>query len=167
MPERDPVAGKFPQPVRFAATVLLTAVLAGTATCPTFAAPPPGASERLSKVVQVALTVRDLPRAVAFYRDTLGLAFMFETNGMAFFQAGDMRLMVGLARAGSIPIGGSVIYFNAAEWAATEAALLRRGVRFVHATEVVQRENGREHVLREFTDPDGNMLAIMGWRPQS
>jgi methylmalonyl-CoA/ethylmalonyl-CoA epimerase len=121
----------------------------------------------LSNVVQVALTVRDLPRAIAFYRDTLGLTFTFETNGMAFFQAGDMRLMIGLARQGSVPIGGAVVYFDAHDWAATEAALIRRGVRFTAPTEIVDREGGREHALREFADPDGNSLAIMGWRPQS
>lgn len=123
--------------------------------------------ESVGAVVQVALTVHDLPRAVAFYRDTLGLPLMFETNGMAFFQTGNLRLMVGLSRQGSVPIGGAVVYFDAGDWTATEATLERRGVRFTQATEIVQRENGREHALREFRDPDGNMLAIMGWRPQS
>ncbi len=145
-----------------AALIATTVVFA-----PVAPASPQAARENLSKVVQVALTVRDLPRAIAFYRDTLGLTFMFETNGMAFFQAGDMRLMVGLARQGSVPIGGAVVYFDAHDWAATEAALIRRGVRFTAPTEIVQREGAREHALREFTDPDGNALAIMGWRPQS
>lgn len=145
-----------------AALIATTVALA-----PVAPASPQAARENLSKVVQVALTVRDLPRAIAFYRDTLGLTFMFETNGMAFFQAGDMRLMVGLARQGSVPIGGAVVYFDAHDWAATEAALIRRGVRFTTPTEIVQREGAREHALREFTDPDGNALAIMGWRPQS
>jgi extradiol dioxygenase family protein len=75
--------------------------------------------------------------------------------------------MVGLARQGSVPIGGAVVYFDAHDWAATEANLISRGVRFTAPTEIVQREGGREHALREFTDPDGNALAIMGWRPQS
>lgn len=146
-----------------AAALLATAL----ALAPETPASPQASRGGLSKVVQVALIVRDLPRAIAFYRDTLGLTFMFETNGMAFFQAGDLRLIVGLARQGSVPIGGAVVYFDAHDWAATEAALVSRGVRFTAPTEVVQREGGREHALREFTDPDGNALAIMGWRPRS
>jgi catechol 2,3-dioxygenase-like lactoylglutathione lyase family enzyme len=121
---------------------------------------------QLAKVVQVAVVVRDLPRAIAFYRDTLGLGLMFETNGMAFFDAAGMRLMVG--RSDTLkPGGGSVIYFDAGDWRTTEQALLARGVRFTAPAEIVQREPGREHALREFTDPDGNLLAIMGWRPAS
>ena len=34
---------------------------------------------------QIALTIQKLPRAVAFYRDTLGLKLLFEVSGMAFF----------------------------------------------------------------------------------
>lgn len=154
-------------PTLFKTAAAAALIAASIVFAPQAPASPQAAQGGLSKVVQVALTVRDLPRAIAFYRDTLGLTFMFETNGMAFFQAGGMRLMVGLARQGSAPIGGAVVYFDAADWAATEAALIRRGVRFTAPTEVVQREGGREHALREFTDPDGNALAIMGWRPQS
>ena len=38
------------------------------------------------KLVQVALTCRDLDRARAFYRDTLGLPLLFEAGTMLFFQ---------------------------------------------------------------------------------
>jgi catechol 2,3-dioxygenase-like lactoylglutathione lyase family enzyme len=122
---------------------------------------------RLSKLVQVSITTRDLPRAVVFYRDVLGLNFLFESNGMAFFQAGDLHLMVGLARNGIMTTGGATIYFDAGDWRATEAALLARGVIFDHPAEVVERADGKEHALREFADPDGNRLAIMGWRPRT
>src|ERR1051326_4644270 len=38
------------------------------------------------KLVQVALTCRDLDRARSFYRDTLGLPLLFEAGNMLFFQ---------------------------------------------------------------------------------
>lgn len=144
-------------------------ILAVALAVATFAAGAPSAAPatpKLDKVVQVAVVVRDLPRAIAFYRDTLGLTLMFETNGMAFFDAAGMRLLVG--RSDTLtPGGGAVVYFDAGDWRATEQALIARGVRFTAPTEVVQREAGREHALREFVDPDGNRLAIMGWRPAS
>jgi catechol 2,3-dioxygenase-like lactoylglutathione lyase family enzyme len=40
---------------------------------------------QLGPVRQIALTVKDLARARAFYRDTLGLSLLFEVPGLAFF----------------------------------------------------------------------------------
>jgi methylmalonyl-CoA/ethylmalonyl-CoA epimerase len=148
----------------FKAKILAVALAATTLAAGASSAAP--AAPQLAKVVQVAVVVSDLPRAVAFYRDTLGLTLMFETNGMAFFDAAGMRLMVGRSTTLK-PGGGAVIYFDAGDWRTTEQALLAHGIRFTAPTEVVQREAGREHALREFTDPDGNLLAIMGWRPAS
>jgi methylmalonyl-CoA/ethylmalonyl-CoA epimerase len=118
----------------------------------------------LSKLAQVALSTRDLPRAVAFYRDVLGLKLMFEVSGMAFFDAGGVRLMLGPAHHKGDLQNNTYVYFDAADWYATEAALIARGLKFERETEVVQRAEGKEHALRFFKDPDGNALAIMGWR---
>lgn len=119
----------------------------------------------LSTIAQIALTTRDLPRAVAFYRDTLGLAMMFEVPGMAFFDAGGTRLMLGEAKLDAPLQPNSYIYFDAGNWEKTEADLIARGVHFDRRAEVVQRADGKEHAIRFFRDPDGNALAIMGWRP--
>jgi catechol 2,3-dioxygenase-like lactoylglutathione lyase family enzyme len=51
-------------------------------------------SASVSAIGQIALTVTDLPRAVAFYRDVLGLKFLFEAPNMAFFDCGGVRLML-------------------------------------------------------------------------
>ncbi len=118
----------------------------------------------LSKLAQIALSTRDLPKAVAFYRDVLGLKLMFEVSGMAFFDAGGTRLMIGPAHHQGDLQNNTYIYFDAGDWHATEAALIARGLRFEREAEVVQREGGKEHALRFFKDPDGNALAIMGWR---
>lgn len=119
----------------------------------------------LSKIAQIALSTRDLPKAVAFYRDTLGLKMQFEVSGMAFFDAGGTSLMIGPAHhQGEIQIN-TYIYFDAGVWADTERDLESRGVKFERKAEVVQRAEGKEHAIRFFKDPDGNMLAIMGWRP--
>ena len=65
------------------------------------------------KLQQVALTCRDLERSKAFYRDTLGLTFMFEASNMLFFQLDGIRLMIGKEMTPDTPIGGSVVYFDA------------------------------------------------------
>jgi len=117
----------------------------------------------LSKIAQIAVQTADLGRAKAFYADALGLKLMFEAGGMAFFDAGGVRLLVGPMFKDTPPSGDVVIYFDAGDWGATERALESRGVKLEPAL-VVQRAEGREHALRRFKDPDGNQLAIIGWR---
>ncbi|HJW42005.1 MAG TPA: VOC family protein [Rhizomicrobium sp.] len=122
----------------------------------------------LNGVAQVSLVTHDLPRAKAFYRNVLGLDFLFESNGLAFFRAGEMTVMVGAPSNEQMISGGSTtVYFDAGDWNATEATLLARGVQFIAPVEIVERDSAREHALREFTDPDGNHLAIIGWRPRT
>src|SRR5574341_1541269 len=67
----------------------------------------------IAGVGQIALTVKDLARSVAFYRDALGLRFLFQPPGMAFFDCGGMRLMLALPeKPGDAGPSSSVIYFR-------------------------------------------------------
>ncbi len=115
-------------------------------------------------IVQAAVTVTDLGRATAFYRDVLGLPLMFETNGMLFFQTGNVRLLVGLNPNGA-PSDGSALYFDAPDIDALRAGLEARGVEFAEPTEVLQRTETHELKLALFRDPDGNLLGLLGEVP--
>ncbi|MBV9570858.1 MAG: VOC family protein [Alphaproteobacteria bacterium] len=114
------------------------------------------------KLAQVGLSCRDLDRARNFYRDTLGLPLLFEAGNMLFFQCEGLRLMVGLASKPEQPIGGSIIYFDAPDIDALGAALEAKGVKFIGAAVTVQQTDTHDLKLREFYDPDGNPLALMG-----
>jgi methylmalonyl-CoA/ethylmalonyl-CoA epimerase len=116
-------------------------------------------------VVQVGLTTRDLDRAKVFYRDVLGLPLLFEAGSMLFFQAGGMRLMVGYSA--DLPTGGALIYFDAPDILELGPALEAKGVKFVNAPTAVQESADKRLMLREFFDPDGNPLALMGWAPKT
>ena len=49
----------------------------------------------LSRIGQIAMPVKDIDRAVAFYRDRLGLPFLFAAPPrLAFFDCGGTRLML-------------------------------------------------------------------------
>jgi catechol 2,3-dioxygenase-like lactoylglutathione lyase family enzyme len=118
----------------------------------------------LDGVAQVSLVTHDLPRAIALYRDVLGLDFLF---GLAFFRSGNMSVMVGLPRnAEMVTGGGTTVYVNAPDWHAAETGLIARGLSFDRPDEVVERTANGEHVLQEFADPDGNRLEILGRRPR-
>lgn len=119
----------------------------------------------LSGIVQIALTGSDPGKLVAWYRDVLGLAVLFEASGMTFFQSGATRLMIGPNHHGA-SIGGAdvTIYFEPRDWSAAEFVLTERGVVFTHEVQVVQQAPGRELALRAFKDPEGHSLALLGWR---
>ena len=113
-------------------------------------------------LMQVGLTCRDLDRARHFYRDALGLTLLFEASGMMFFQLGNLRLMIGREQKPGQPIGGSILYFDAPDIDALGAALESKGVKFTGPAQTVQQTATHELKLREFFDPDGNALALMG-----
>ncbi len=66
----------------------------------------------ISEIGQIAVIVHDLERAVLFYRDVLGLQFLFEAPGMAFFQCGGVRLMLGLPEKPEYDHPASIIYYR-------------------------------------------------------
>ena len=111
---------------------------------------------------QLLIPVSDLERAVAFYRDSLGLRFLFSAPPkMSFFQAGTVRLLVAVPEAGQVHQRTPLIYFKIADIDAVHATLNGRGVSFIAAPHVVHRTPTMELWLAEFRDPDGNTLALM------
>lgn len=120
------------------------------------------------KLVQVALTCRDLDRTRSFYRDILGLPLLFEAGHMLFFDIGGQRLMVGLSEKPDLPAtGGTYIYFDAPDLPQLVPALKARGVEFIGNTETLQRTETHELKLQFFRDPDGNEIGLMGMVPKA
>ncbi len=113
-------------------------------------------------ISQLLIPVDDLDRAVPFYRDVLGLQFLFSAPPqMAFFQCGDIRLLVGVPPAGQAAQRGSTVYFQVADIESVFASLNEKGVKFRGAPHIVHRTSSSELWLAEFTDFDGNQLALM------
>ena len=111
---------------------------------------------------QLLVPVADFERGIAFYRDVLGLTFLFAAPPqMAFFMCGAVRLLVGVTPAGQSPQRGSTIYFRVKDIRGVHASLGRAGVTFVAEPHVVHRTSDSALWLAEFKDPDGNQLALM------
>ena len=119
----------------------------------------------VSRIGQIAMTVGDLPRAVAFYRDVLGMRFLFDAPpAMAFFDCGGIRLMLSLpetAGATQVQQFGSILYYAVDDIEAAARALEARGVRFEQPAHVVARLPHADLWMAFLRDPDGHLLAIM------
>ena len=113
-------------------------------------------------VGQLLIPVTDLERAIAFYRDSLGLRFLFSAPPqMSFFQAGSVRLLVGVPESSRFSMRGSMVYFKVADIQEVFDTLQSRGVAMGDPPHMVHRTPTMELWLCEFTDPDGNHLALM------
>jgi len=115
----------------------------------------------LGPLSRVAITFHDLPRAVAFYRDVIGLPLLFETGGMAFFAMGDVRLMMTTPEKDEFDHPASIFYFKVADIQAAHADLKARGVPFEGEPHVVGKMGTTEVWMVHFRDCEQHLLAIM------
>jgi methylmalonyl-CoA/ethylmalonyl-CoA epimerase len=116
----------------------------------------------LTRIGQIAVTIRELPRAVAFYRDVLGMRLLFEAPpAMAFFDCGGIRLMLSEPEAAKNEQFSSVIYYTVDDIQAAAAELQDRGVTFEGPPHVVARLPHADLWMAFLRDPDRNLLALM------
>src|SRR5438309_1622285 len=117
---------------------------------------------RLSDIGQIGLFVSDLEKAVAFYRDALGLKHLFSAPpGLAFFAAGNVRLMLSRPEKPDSERFTSVLYFKVPDIKGTRDALAARGVTFEAEPHRVAKMPDHELWMAFFRDPDRNLLALM------
>ena len=124
-------------------------------------------SPGLRRIRQIGLTVRDLDRAVAFYRDVLGLPLLFQAPpGLAFFDCGGVRLMLSRPE-GEEPVGTSILYYAVDDIMTSHAVLRARGARAVGEPHLIARMPDHDLWLAEFRDSEENVLALMSEVPRS
>ncbi len=117
--------------------------------------------QALDRIGQIAIPVSDVDRAIAFYRDTLGMRFLFRAPpGLGFFHLNGVRLMLD-APAKAQGAGCSVIYYKVPDINATWDALVRGGVKQESKPRMLVRMPDHELWLAFFRDPDENLLALM------
>jgi predicted enzyme related to lactoylglutathione lyase len=115
----------------------------------------------LSRIHQLSMRAHDVDRAVGFYRDTLGLPFLFAAPPrLAFFDCAGVRLMLSTPDPG-FDHPGSVVYFAVDDIAQAHHMLASRGVTFTTAPHKIATLADREVWLADFQDSEGNTLALM------
>jgi len=126
----------------------------------------PAAPFGLSRIGQIAINVHDLPASIAFYRDVLGMKFLFEAPPqLAFFDCGGIRLMLSTPEKPEFDHPASLIYYAVADIKAAAATLAGRGVEFITDPHVVARMPKADLWLADFRDNSGNILVLMSEVP--
>ena len=127
----------------------------------------PEAATTLGPLGQIALTVADLGAAVAFYRDKLGLPFLFAAPTLAFFECGGVRLMLATPEAGEAVAAGATLYFKVGDIQGAHQALASRGVPFIDEPHVIADMGTYALWMAFFRDPDAHLLGIMAEVPHA
>jgi methylmalonyl-CoA/ethylmalonyl-CoA epimerase len=116
----------------------------------------------LSEIGQIAFVVGDVAKATAFYRDVLGLRFLFGAGPtMSFFAAGPVRLMLTTPQGAGEAGKNSILYFKVTDIASAHAAIVARGAVNASEPRMIAKMPDHELWLAAVRDPEGNVIELM------
>lgn len=116
----------------------------------------------LGEIGQIAITVSDVAKATAFYRDVLGLKFLFSAGpNLAFFAAGSVRLMLSTPEGAGEPGKNSFLYFKVSDITAVHAAIVARGATDAETPRMVAKMPDHDLWIGFVKDMDGNLVGLM------
>jgi predicted enzyme related to lactoylglutathione lyase len=118
--------------------------------------------EKISAIGQIAITVSDVQKALGFYRDILGLPFLFSPSSeLAFLKAGEVRLMLSTPQGVGQIGANSILYFKTSNIETTHAEIIAQGATNERAPQLAAKMPDHELWLSFIRDPDGNLLGLM------
>ena len=115
----------------------------------------------VTAIGQISIRVHNIDRAVAFYRDGVGLEFLFEAGPLAFLKCGDVRLMLTTPESDEFDHPSSTLYFRVDDIHAAREELAARGVPFEDDPHLIARMPDHELWMTFFRDPDRNLHGLM------
>ncbi len=117
---------------------------------------------KLSAIGQIAVIVSDVEKALAFYRDALGLEFLFGAGPeLAFLNAGGIRLMLSTPQGAGSVGNNSILYFKVTDIEAVYATIVERGAVSEREPQLVTKMPDHELWIGFLRDPDGNLVGLM------
>jgi methylmalonyl-CoA/ethylmalonyl-CoA epimerase len=115
----------------------------------------------IKQIGQIAINVNDTNRAVAFYRDTLGLTHLFTAGQLAFFDCGGVRLMLSPPDKPEFDHPSSILYFKVDDIQSAHQQLVQMNVKMEDKPHLVARMPDHELWLNAFRDSENNLMCLM------
>lgn len=117
---------------------------------------------KIESIGQIAISVKDLERAIKFYRDVLGMRFLFQAPPqLAFFDCGGVRIMLDNPVDKEFATHSNVLYFKVSDLNATYESFKSKGAEFVAKPHLITKMPDHELWMAFFKDTEGNTLALM------
>lgn len=124
------------------------------------------AKQGLSRIGQISVNTHDVKKAIEFYRDVLGMKFLFEVPNMAFFDCDGIRLMLATPDRAEFDHPSSIIYFKVPDIQRAYDDLSLQGVKFESKPSLIARLSDHDLWMVDFRDVDNNLLALMSEVPR-
>ncbi len=116
----------------------------------------------IESIGQIAIPVKDLARAVKFYRDVLGMQVLFEAPPqLAFFNCGGVRIMLDNPADREFANHSSILYFRVSDIHAAFESMMSWGAEFVDRPHLIAKMPDHDLWMTFFKDSEGNTLALM------
>ncbi|MGH9931947.1 MAG: VOC family protein [Pyrinomonadaceae bacterium] len=116
----------------------------------------------VSQISQIAVTVSDVKKALVFYRDIMGLAFLFSpADTLAFLNAGGVRLMLSTPQGAGAVGANSILYFRVVAIEEAHASFVARGAANERVPQLTAKMPDHELWISFLRDPDGNLVGLM------
>ena len=115
----------------------------------------------ISQIGPIAINVHDTTRAVAFYRDTLGLKHLFTAGNLAFFECGGVRLMLSPPEKPEFDHPASILYFKVDDIQSAHEQLAQKNVKMEDKPHLVARLPDHDLWLSSFRDSENNLMCLM------
>ncbi len=117
---------------------------------------------KVSDIGQIAITVSDVSQALVFYRDVLGLEFLFSpAPTLAFLRAGSVRIMLSTPQGAGAVGANSVLYFKVNEIETVFTAIVERGAQVERPPQLAAQMPDHALWIGFVRDPDGNLVGLM------
>ena len=114
----------------------------------------------LISIDQIGIPVKDINRAILFYKDLLELPLLFNTDTMAFFDCDGIRLMLSLPEKEQFANASSVLYFQVDDITKSYNQLIEKGILFIDKPHAIAKMNSTETWMVFFNDTEGNTHAL-------
>ena len=121
----------------------------------------------ITRLGQVAINVQNVERATAFYRDVLGLKFLFSAGQLAFFDCGGVRLMLDRPEKPEFDHPSSILYFAVPDIQAAHQRLMNSGAPIVEPPRVIAPMPDHDLWMSFFRDTESNVMALMSEVPRA
>jgi catechol 2,3-dioxygenase-like lactoylglutathione lyase family enzyme len=115
----------------------------------------------IQKVGQIGVPVKNIERAVGFYKEKLELPLLFNTDTMAFFDCNGLRLLLSLPEKEQFAHSSSVVYFQVLDIKHSYKEFLEKGVEFVDEPHMVAKIGQSETWMTFFRDTEDNIHALI------
>jgi len=120
------------------------------------------ALSKLSAIRQVAITVSDIEKSLAFYHEVLGLDLLFRAGpNLAFLDAAGVRIMLTTPQGVGTVGGNSILYFSVSEIVEVHASLVKKGAVNERVPALAAQMPDHELWTGFLRDPDGNLVGLM------